>query len=111
LKASNNLAKERGACPKFNETVLADGILPIDTYKKEIDNITGEDDSSSVGETIVLGGVFEETSNTNIDKVPFFGDIPVLGRLFRRDGRTNNKSELLIFVTPKILKDGLHTTR
>jgi len=63
------------------------------------------------GETIVLGGVFEETSNTNIDKVPFFGDIPVLGRLFRRDGRTNNKSELLIFVTPKILKDGLHTTR
>jgi ribonucleoside-diphosphate reductase alpha chain len=42
LKASNELAKEQGACPKFNETRLADGILPIDTYKKEIDNITGE---------------------------------------------------------------------
>jgi len=42
LKASNELAKEQGACPKFNETRLAEGILPIDTYKKEIDNITGE---------------------------------------------------------------------
>jgi len=42
LKASNELAKEKGACPKFNETRLAQGILPIDTYKKDIDNITGE---------------------------------------------------------------------
>ncbi len=42
LKASNQLAQEQGACPKFNETRLAQGILPIDTYKKEIDNITGE---------------------------------------------------------------------
>jgi ribonucleoside-diphosphate reductase alpha chain len=42
LKASNELAKEQGACPKFNETRLAEGILPIDTYKKEIDNITAE---------------------------------------------------------------------
>ncbi|MBL4851655.1 MAG: type IV pilus secretin PilQ, partial [Gammaproteobacteria bacterium] len=60
------------------------------------------------GETIVLGGIYQETSNKDIDKVPFFGDIPVLGRLFRRDARVNNKSELLIFITPKILKDGLH---
>jgi ribonucleoside-diphosphate reductase alpha chain len=42
LKASNNLAKEKGACPKFNETRLSQGILPIDTYKKEIDNVTSE---------------------------------------------------------------------
>ncbi|WP_440877303.1 class 1a ribonucleoside-diphosphate reductase subunit alpha [Thalassotalea sp. PLHSN55] len=42
LKASNQLAKEQGACPKFDETRLSQGILPIDTYKKEIDNITGE---------------------------------------------------------------------
>lgn len=42
LKASNLLAKERGACPKFDETRLAQGILPIDTYKKTIDDITGE---------------------------------------------------------------------
>jgi len=42
LKASNNLAKEAGACPKFDETRLSQGILPIDTYKKEVDNVTGE---------------------------------------------------------------------
>jgi len=42
LKATNLLAKEQGACPKFNETRLSQGILPIDTYKKTIDNITGE---------------------------------------------------------------------
>ncbi|WP_426370384.1 class 1a ribonucleoside-diphosphate reductase subunit alpha [Pseudocolwellia sp. HL-MZ7] len=42
LKASNNLAKEVGACPKFNETRLSKGILPIDTYKKEIDNVVNE---------------------------------------------------------------------
>tara|TARA_R110000737_G_scaffold53670_2_gene75410 strand:+ start:204 stop:2474 length:2271 start_codon:yes stop_codon:yes gene_type:complete len=42
LKASNELAIEQGACPKFNETRLSQGILPIDTYKKEIDNITAE---------------------------------------------------------------------
>lgn len=58
------------------------------------------------GETIVLGGVFEETTATNTDKVPFFGDLPVVGRLFRRQGNSNEKEELLIFITPKILKDG-----
>ena len=42
LKASNNLAKEVGACPKFNETRLSQGILPIDTYKREIDNVVNE---------------------------------------------------------------------
>ncbi len=42
LKASNLLAKEQGACPKFNETRLSQGILPIDTYKRTVDNITGE---------------------------------------------------------------------
>ena len=42
LKASNNLAMEQGACPKFNETRLSQGILPIDTYKKEVDKIRCE---------------------------------------------------------------------
>lgn len=59
------------------------------------------------GETIVLGGVFQESSRIGRDKVPFFGDLPVVGRIFRRDSRENDKEELLIFITPKILKDGL----
>lgn len=57
------------------------------------------------GETVVLGGIFEqETSNTQT-KVPFFGDIPYIGRLFRKDAKSENKRELLIFVTPRIVND------
>ena len=57
------------------------------------------------GETVVLGGIFEqETSNTQT-KVPFLGDLPYLGRLFRKDAKTEAKRELLIFVTPRIVND------
>ena len=64
LKATNNLAIEQGACPKFNETCLADGVLPIDTYKKEIDNISGEPlhlDWESLRESIKKHGVRNST--------------------------------------------------
>ncbi len=59
------------------------------------------------GETVVLGGVFTEENVNTVDKVPVLGDIPLVGALFRRTGKDANKSELLIFVTPKILKEGL----
>jgi len=64
LKASNELAKEKGACPKFNETRLSQGLLPIDTYKKSIDNITGEPlhlDWESLRESIKKHGVRNST--------------------------------------------------
>lgn len=57
------------------------------------------------GETIVLGGVYEQTKAKSVNRVPFFGDLPLLGFLFRSNFEQNNKSELLIFVTPKLLKD------
>lgn len=57
------------------------------------------------GDTVVLGGVYETTKNTSVSKVPLLGDIPLLGWLFRSKTMTNNKDELLIFVTPKILMD------
>jgi type IV pilus assembly protein PilQ len=59
------------------------------------------------GETVVLGGIFESNNRTDKDLVPFFGDIPYLGHLFKRTGTSSEKQELLIFVTPKILKEGL----
>jgi type IV pilus assembly protein PilQ len=59
------------------------------------------------GDTIVLGGIFEQTTRTTVDKVPFIGDIPVLGNLFKRTVKQDDKTELLIFVTPKIVKDSL----
>lgn len=57
----------------------------------------------SDGETIVIGGVFSNTQSKTVDKVPFLGDLPYLGRVFRRDSVTDQKSELLIFLTPRIL--------
>lgn len=59
------------------------------------------------GETAVLGGIFEETTTKSIDKVPFFGDLPVLGHLFKRTLNSTDKNELLIFITPKLLDDTL----
>ena len=59
------------------------------------------------GETVVLGGVYTVDDRTTINRVPFFSDLPYVGFLFRRDDIDNEKRELLIFVTPKILKDGL----
>ncbi|WP_425918121.1 type IV pilus secretin PilQ [Pseudomonas sp. GWSMS-1] len=57
----------------------------------------------SDGETIVLGGVFSNTQTKGVEKVPFLGDLPYLGRLFRRDIVQDNKSELLVFLTPRII--------
>jgi type IV pilus assembly protein PilQ len=59
------------------------------------------------GETVVLGGIYEQTEREDVEKVPFFGDLPYVGRLFRQDSTQNNRSELLIFVTPKIVKESL----
>jgi len=58
------------------------------------------------GETVVLGGVFEQNKNKGQDKVPLLGDIPLLGYLFQRNSQNTVKRELLIFVTPQILKEG-----
>ncbi len=55
------------------------------------------------GQTVVIGGVYEFKSREDVSKVPFLGDVPMLGNLFKRKGRSNQKAELLIFVTPRIL--------
>lgn len=57
------------------------------------------------GETIVIGGVFSNTQSKVVDKVPFLGDVPYLGRLFRRDMLAEKKSELLVFLTPRIMNN------
>ncbi len=58
------------------------------------------------GQTVVLGGIYETERRETISKVPFLGDIPFAGALFRSKQRINNKAELLIFVTPRILEEG-----
>ena len=59
------------------------------------------------GQTVVLGGVYEVDKTDTIQKVPYLGDIPILGNLFKFSNRNNTKAELLIFVTPRILNDSL----
>jgi type IV pilus assembly protein PilQ len=57
------------------------------------------------GETVVLGGVYQQENTKHSDRVPFFGDLPYFGNLFKRSTQVNKKGELLIFVTPKIIKN------
>ncbi len=59
------------------------------------------------GQTVVLGGVFRNTIANTTSKVPFLGDLPYVGRLFKNDQRENSKEELLIFITPKLVNDGI----
>ena len=59
------------------------------------------------GGTVVLGGIYQQTEADNVTKIPFFGDLPLLGNLFRTTGKSNEKTELLIFITPKIMTDRL----
>ncbi|MGI9200636.1 MAG: type IV pilus secretin PilQ [Woeseiaceae bacterium] len=58
------------------------------------------------GQTVVLGGIYETERRTTVNKVPFLGDIPFAGALFRSTKKIDNKAELLIFVTPRILDEG-----
>ena len=59
------------------------------------------------GQTIVLGGVFKNRNSNEVEKVPFLGDLPYVGRAFRKDVRNTSKEELLIFITPKLINDGI----
>ncbi|MCX4189921.1 type IV pilus secretin PilQ [Methylophaga sp. OBS3] len=59
------------------------------------------------GETVVLGGIYEQTKNTGVQRVPFFGDLPYVGVLFRNTFNEDRQRELLVFVTPKIVKEGM----
>jgi len=77
------------------------GIPSIDTKKVSTQVLVDN------GDTIVLGGIFEQETRTTTTKVPFLGDIPFLGVLFKQTSKIDNKTELLIFVTPKIVKDTL----
>lgn len=83
----DSVAAGSGAIPAINTNAVTTSVL--------VDN----------GETIVLGGVFREESTTTETKTPFLGDVPYLGRLFKRTENASRRTELLIFITPKIIAD------
>lgn len=81
---------------QFVQTV--NGSVPL-IAKREVNTAVLVDD----GNTVVIGGVYEFKSSSDVTKVPFLADVPFLGNLFKKKGRIKNKAELLIFVTPKVI--------
>jgi type IV pilus assembly protein PilQ len=63
------------------------------------------------GDTAVIGGIYEESITNSVDKVPFLGDLPFLGYLFKTTGRTSDKQELLIFLTPRVVKESINALK
>jgi len=86
-----------------NDTVgdIFSGIPSIDTRE------VGTQVLVNNGDTVVLGGIYQQITRDEVDKVPFLGDIPLIGYFFRHTLESDERRELLIFVTPKILKDAL----
>jgi len=80
---------------------IFNGVPSIDTQNINTQVLVGN------GETAVLGGIFEQIERNDVDKVPFFGDLPLFGHLFKRTTRQNDKTELLIFITPRIVDERL----
>jgi type IV pilus assembly protein PilQ len=78
------------------------GVPSIDTQNINTQVLVGN------GETAVLGGIFEQTVRNDVEKVPFFGDLPIMGNLFKKRTTQNDKKELLIFITPRIMDESLN---
>ncbi|MFZ5466721.1 MAG: type IV pilus secretin PilQ [Pseudomonadota bacterium] len=85
--------------PDFTRSI--NGVPPID--KREVNTKVQVQN----GETVVLGGIYEISSADQINKIPFLGDLPILGHLFKTNGTKSNKFELIIFVTPRIVENGV----
>ena len=84
-----------------NRGEVTAGIPSIETNEIQTQVLVGN------GETVVLGGIFQSEISTTITKTPYLGDIPYLGALFKKTEKVDERAELLIFITPKILKHGL----
>ncbi|HTM70692.1 MAG TPA: type IV pilus secretin PilQ, partial [Luteimonas sp.] len=106
---------------KVTPTITADGrvFLNMDVQKDDLNGfvntgvgqvpqISTRQVTTSVlvgdGQTVVIGGVYEFKDQQSLSKVPFLGDLPVLGNLFKKRNKTNSKAELLIMVTPKVIR-------
>jgi type IV pilus assembly protein PilQ len=90
---------------KDNVGQVFGGIPSIDTRQVQTSVLVDN------GQTVVLGGIYETESADSVTRVPFFSDLPVVGALFRSTNKIDNKNELLVFVTPKILKEQLTVSR
>jgi type IV pilus assembly protein PilQ len=85
--------------PDFSNAASSGGVPSINKNEVNAKVLVAD------GETIVIGGVFSNTQSKSVDKVPLLGDIPFIGTMFRRDVVKNTKSELLVFLTPRIMNN------
>jgi type IV pilus assembly protein PilQ len=105
---------------KVKPQITPDGniIMTLDVNKDSVGQVTSAGlaiDTKHVktevlvenGGTVVIGGIYTQNTSVTITQVPFFGDIPYLGVLFRNNTRIDNKTELLVFITPRIVEDRL----
>ncbi|WP_062152366.1 type IV pilus secretin family protein [Beggiatoa leptomitoformis] len=111
------------AAPTFKEALLQLDVTPqitpddrvimdLNVKKDDVASTSGSINRREVetqvlvdnGETVVLGGVYEQKTENKVERVPFFSDLPLVGNLFKTRTNTENKSELLIFITPRIIK-------
>ena len=94
-----NLAVKKDELDGFISLGASFGSVP-QIAKREVTTAVLMED----GQTVVIGGVYEFSDRSDLSKVPFLGDLPVIGNLFRNKNRTKSKAELLIFVTPKVMR-------
>jgi type IV pilus assembly protein PilQ len=90
------------------------GTIVVASGGVNVPSITTREISTQVlvndGQTVVLGGILSTTQREDDTKIPFLGDIPVLGNLFKTTDHTDDKDELMIFITPKIVREGVNVT-
>ena len=97
-------------------------IMDLDVHKDSVGSVTTAGPSidtkqitTSVlvqnGGTVVIGGIYAQTESDSTTKVPVFGDLPYVGFLFRSNAKVDNKNELLIFISPRIIKNSVSSLR
>jgi type IV pilus assembly protein PilQ len=95
-----------------DDRVILDVLVTKDSFADALTGVINKKEITTQvrldnGETVVIGGIYEQTKNNTITKVPFFGDIPGIGWAFKKRNDLDNKVELLIFLTPRIMSDSL----
>ena len=93
---------QKDAVDATNSVTLSGAVYPAVATKRVKTQVRVNN-----GETLVLGGIFDQNELNNVSKVPFLGDIPMLGNLFKTTSKQSNKTELIIFLTPRIIDERL----
>ena len=95
-----------------DDRIIMDVLITKDEFRDAVNGLIDKKEITTQvlldnGETVVIGGIYEQSERNDVTQVPFFGDLPMLGWLFRTKSVLNNKTELLIFLTPRIMSDRL----